>query len=299
MSNLKRFRNLNILMKDATIQKLKDYFKQRDDVSMAFLFGSQAKDTTHIGSDADIAVYFTPSSRYVDWEEAIEYPEETNIGNDVEHIIGLPTDLVVLNRAQSVFASEIVATGIPLVIKDDNIHWRFSRMVEDATEDMRIISKDWSDIRARSESLSEKDKIKLRRVNDFIELNLKDFNKYKKVDQFTYDRTDSIRRELERWVETLAMALIDVAKIILASEKKIVMEESYVDMARQLGLAMRFEKKDMDMLGNFAKLRNLLAHEYPDLRYAKIKVFLDDAEPIYRNILTFSKDYIANQKNND
>jgi len=28
-------------------------------------------------------------------------------------------------------------------------------------------------------------------------------------------------------------------------------------------------------------------------------VFLDDAEPIYRNILTFSKDYIANQKNND
>lgn len=282
-------------MKEETMQKLKDYFEKREDISMAFLFGSQAKNTTHIGSDADVAVYFKPADRYVEWEEQKEYPDETDIANDVEHIIGLKTDLVVLNRAPSVFAADIVDTGMPLVIKDDSIHWRFSRMVEDATEDMGIISKDWSDIRARSQSLSARDEIKLRKVIDFIEFNLKDLERFREVDQTTYERVINTQRELERWSETLAMAMIDIAKIILASEKKIVMEESYVDMTRQLGFAMGVNENEVKLLGDFAKLRNVLAHEYPDLRYAKIRVFLDNADKLYAKVLKFAKDYITKQ----
>ena len=279
------------------IQKLKDYFEKREDVSMAFLFGSQAKGTAHIGSDADVAVYFKLPSHYIEWEEGKEYQNESEISNEVEHIIGLPTDLVILNRIPSVFASDVVNSGIPLVIKDDSIRWRFSSMVEDATEDMRIIAKDWAEIRARSQSLSSKDEIRLRKIIDFIDHNLKDFKRFKEVDQFTYERTDQIRRELERWVETLSMAMVDVAKIILASEKKIVMDESYIDMARQLGFAIGVNEGEVKLLADFAKLRNLLAHEYPDLRYAKVKVFLDNAEVVYKKILTFAKEYI--EKNNN
>ena len=42
------------------LEILKEYFEKRDDVLMAFLFGSYAKATTHKESDVDIAVYCVP-----------------------------------------------------------------------------------------------------------------------------------------------------------------------------------------------------------------------------------------------
>ncbi|MBF8277415.1 MAG: Polbeta protein [Candidatus Brocadiaceae bacterium] len=36
---------------------------------MAFLFGSYAKATAHRESDVDIAVYFRPKTKYLEWEE--------------------------------------------------------------------------------------------------------------------------------------------------------------------------------------------------------------------------------------
>jgi len=42
------------------IKALKDYFARRNDVSMAFVFGSRAKNSAVKISDWDIAVYFKP-----------------------------------------------------------------------------------------------------------------------------------------------------------------------------------------------------------------------------------------------
>ena len=59
------------------IKQLKTYFENRDDIVMAFLFGSQAKGRAHQGSDWDIAVYFKPKVVSVEWEEqGREYLEE-------------------------------------------------------------------------------------------------------------------------------------------------------------------------------------------------------------------------------
>lgn len=49
---------------DQTIQALKEYFTKRDDVVMAFLFGSRAKGYARITSDWDIAIYFKPLSSH-------------------------------------------------------------------------------------------------------------------------------------------------------------------------------------------------------------------------------------------
>jgi len=51
------------------LKNLKDYFEKRDDVLMAFLFGSYAKSMPHIESDIDIAVYFRTKSNRLEWEE--------------------------------------------------------------------------------------------------------------------------------------------------------------------------------------------------------------------------------------
>jgi predicted nucleotidyltransferase len=48
---------------------LKEYFEKREDILMAFLFGSYAKAISHRESDVDIAVYFRPRSGFLEWAE--------------------------------------------------------------------------------------------------------------------------------------------------------------------------------------------------------------------------------------
>lgn len=51
--------------REQKIEQLKDYFAERDDIVMAFLFGSRAKSRSQALSDWDIGVYFTPESASV------------------------------------------------------------------------------------------------------------------------------------------------------------------------------------------------------------------------------------------
>jgi len=275
------------------IQKLKDYFAARENVSMAFVFGSQAKETMHRESDLDIAVYFKLAGPALEWEENQEYHTEAEIEEVVGKISGNNVDLVVLNRAPALLATEILDTGVPLIVKDRALYWRFYLMVSDAAQDYLVIANDWRLIRERSQSLSEPDRVRLLRLIDFIETNLAELPRFQAVDQQTYERVPDTRRNLERWTETLATTLIDLAKIILASEKKITLQQSYVELTKQLGFAAKLEPAETELLSEFSKLRNLLAHEYLDLRYAKIRRFLDRADVLYPKILTFTKNYLG------
>jgi len=44
-------------MKEEILEKLKDYFNKKENVIMAFLFGSLSKGKVHRHSDIDIAIY--------------------------------------------------------------------------------------------------------------------------------------------------------------------------------------------------------------------------------------------------
>ncbi len=277
------------------IKELKNYFTDREDVSMSFVFGSQAKETSHRGSDLDLAVYFQPDGPALEWEESQERRAETEIEEAVKKIANIDIDLVVLNRAPAILATEILESGTPLVVKDQTLYWRFYLIVSDAAQDYITIAEDWRLIRERSRSLSQPDRVRLIRLIDFIETNLVELPKFQKIDQATYERTADTRRNLERWTETLATTIIDLAKVILASEKKITLQQSYVELVKQLGFAARLDQSDTELLAEFSKLRNLLAHEYLDLRYVKIRRFLDRAGELYPKILTFTKEYLESQ----
>lgn len=275
-----------------TLQKLKDYFALREDITMAFIFGSQAKNSAIAESDTDIAVYFKPESRYLEWEEAREYPATNDVWGAVGKIAKTEnTDLVVLNKAPSSLAKEILETGIPLLIRDRQLYWRFLFLVSDAAEDFIHIAQDWWQIRARSQSLSENDRLQLLRLLDFIKTEMADLSRFQKVDQRTYQNDRDTQRNLERWVERLAIALIDIAKVILSSEKKKAIQQSYKDMVTAFGWTMGVAEPTIKIMGDFAELRNLLAHEYLDLRYAKIRPFLDHAESVYTSVIAYAKQY--------
>ena len=90
------------------IELLKDYFAGRDDVVMAFVFGSYASGREVSESDFDIAVYFRPGMG--------EIRKEDEIWSDVSGIVKKEVDLVCLNNAPASLVSDVIKSGIPPAI---------------------------------------------------------------------------------------------------------------------------------------------------------------------------------------
>ncbi len=270
------------------VDQLKKYLQDRGDIVMVFILGSQARKQAIAESDFDIAVYYKTKGRELEWEKKCEYPNEDSLGLEIQKIVGLPVDLVVLNRAPANFAAEIIRTGVPLIIKDKNLYWRFFLLVSAAADEFRDVVHDWLIIRERSASLSEEDRRRLIRAVDFLESELKESSKFNALSQREYEIDSDKRRNIERWVENIVNASIDIAKIILASEKK-PLPETYAEVILNLGLLEEFNNEASRQLAEFARLRNILAHEYLDLRYYKIKKFSGEAERLYSVLLKFAK----------
>lgn len=277
---------------DILMQKLKKYFEERDDILMAFMFGSYIKGQQTSESDFDIAVYFKPKDKTLEWETTDSYPDEDKIWGDIEKIIGYRTDFVVMNRAPSTLAYSIIQEGLPIAIKNRAFYLRFFLMISSAAEYFRDFTKDFWEIKQRSSSLNEIDKDRLIRIIDFLDAELKDYNKFIEIDQIKYQSDVTLKRNVERWVENIVNSAIDIAKILLASEKKKI-PHTYRETMRELELIEGFNRETANGLADFAKLRNILAHEYLDIRFEQIKKFVQTSEPIYKDLLKFTKDFIS------
>ena len=273
-----------------TIQKLKNYFASRDDVSMAFLFGSQAKGTTHAESDVDVGVYFTPQGRRFDLEENKEYPNENKIFDDVERVTNKKVDLTVLNQAPAGLAFSIVNEGVPIIVKDRGVYLDFLLASSDLAEDFRNFTFDWWAIRERSHSLTDQDKQRLIERLAFVENELTERDKFKAIDQRTFmdENNRSPRRDMERWAENILNATIDISKIMLASEKKSIPQTSE-DNLRMFGYVVGFDEATVETFASWGKFRNSLAHDYLDIRFSKLYKFIDAMEQIYPMFLKFVK----------
>ncbi len=270
---------------------LKAYFTKQPEIVMAFIFGSVVKGQETQESDVDIAVYFKPSGPELEWEDEKEYPEEDRIWDEVEKIIGHRTDLVVLNRAPATLAYSVFHQGKPIVIKDETLYQRLFLLISSAAEDFRDFAADFSRIKARSASLNEIDKNRLIRLIDFLESELVDYSKFSNLDQRTYESDTDKRRNLERWAENMVNSSIDLAKIILASEKKTI-PQTYREILQALSMIDNFPVAVAEELAQFAKLRNILAHEYLDLRFQKLKKFIAGSETLYKQLVAFTRVFI-------
>ena len=99
---------------------------------------------------------------------------------------------------------------------------------------------------------------------------------------------------MERWIENIINSSIDISKIILVSEK-IPAPDTYKELVASISLVPGFDKKGMDKLSEWVRFRNIIAHEYLDIRWASIKKFIDEAEPLYRSFLKNVKEYLDRQ----
>lgn len=130
--------------KDKTATKLRKYFTNREDIVMAFLFGSWAKGEEGIESDADIAVYFKPGTDVLEWEANTYYIDENSIWLEIERIVQREVDLLVLNRASATVADSALK-GIPIIIKDRSLYMNFLlRITSEAIDFRDWIERYWS-----------------------------------------------------------------------------------------------------------------------------------------------------------
>jgi len=265
-------------MNEQELAKLSAYFAQNDSVVLAFLFGSRAQGRERVQSDWDIAVYLKEENEAT----------ENAIWRDVEKLLGAEVDLVVLNRTPATLAWEIIRKGTPLAIKDRNVY--LDQLLGTSDEAERFIEdmQEYYNIYQRSASLNEIDRLRLTRIITFLEEEIKDYAVFSTLSWKEYSENRSKKREVERWIEQLITAVVDIAKTIVASEHKET-PATYRETVEVLGTIKPFDQTLTQDLALWTRVRNILAHEYLDLRWKNIDGFIHKTEPMLRELVEKTK----------
>lgn len=125
----------------------------------------------------------------------------------------------------------------------------------------------------------------------FFERELEDWVSFKSLSWEEYNKERDKRRNVERWIENIVNSSIDIAKIILASEN-LPLPDTYKEIIISLSLTSGFDKENIDHLSEWVKLRNIISHEYLDIRWNSIKKFIEETELVYRNFFGNVKKYL-------
>lgn len=251
----------------ATVRSALDEFP---DISFAFLFGSAASERLRADSDIDLAVY--GSSEGLEIESDRRLVHEIDIQIAVERATGRNVDLLVLNRAPATVCSAALLHGLPVLVRNGSLYSRYFLAVTSVAIDFLETEREFRRIRDRSASLSDIDRNRLLRILEFIQQELEDQPEFETVTHHRYQSDRGMRRNLDRWVEILINAGIDAAKIILASEHREV-PQTYGQILELIEETPPFDTLS-GRLKHLAALRNLMAHEYLDLRFTRVQEFV-------------------------
>lgn len=273
-------------MQSKTLKTLQKYFKKERSVVLAFVFGSFAKGVAAKDSDCDIAVYLSPADYKTKKQEL-----QDKIYLDMARIVKKEIGLVCLNTAQASLVSNIFKTGIALVIKDKKLYWELYLKTSLEAEDFFCFAKDFLEIYQKAKSLAPEEKTKLMERFQLLDSELEEIETFQKLTFKEYQEEKIKRRNIERWAENIINALIDISKIVLASEKKR-MPRAYEESLFDFGMLMRLDEKESRKFARFANLRNILAHEYLDILYERIQRFIREFPAIYIKIFEFLNEYL-------
>ena len=122
--------------------ELREYFEKKEEVLMAFLFGSWAKNQEGLESDLDVGVYFRPKTETLEWQSDSYYESEKKIWMELEQMADREIDLLVLNRAPATVA-DAVLRGIPIVIKSQNLYMDYLLRITSEAIDFRACVEDY------------------------------------------------------------------------------------------------------------------------------------------------------------
>lgn len=142
-------------------------------------------------------------------------------------------------------------------------------------------------------TLEQADKERLARIIDFSKSELSDIEtKFKNIDFKAYSSDRSLARDLERCIENIVNSSLDAAKIILVHEK-LPMPETYKEYFMRLFSKSIIDEETASSLSDGVKLRNILSHQYLDIRWDRIKKFLNNDWKLYGKFIDVLKKNIS------
>ena len=131
------------------------------------------------------------------------------------------------------------------------------------------------------------DKSKLIPYVDYLEKELPYRSVYEEeVDFKVYHAQRSKRLEVERWVESLINATLDICKILLTIREEQIPETSR-EILFQIGSRIYDREEQAVTFSELAKIRNTLAHRYLDIRWVDIKRFMQMVPELYPAFINF------------
>ncbi|MGB9877614.1 MAG: type VII toxin-antitoxin system HepT family RNase toxin [bacterium] len=125
----------------------------------------------------------------------------------------------------------------------------------------------------------------------FLEEEVEDYSIFKGLTWEMFNKDRNKRRNVERWVENIISSTIDIAKLILSLEG-LKLGETYREMILRLSLVEGFPREDIQELARWVPLRNIIAHEYLDIRWSSIRRFIAESEQAYRRFISEVKAYL-------
>jgi uncharacterized protein YutE (UPF0331/DUF86 family) len=149
-------------------------------------------------------------------------------------------------------------------------------------------------ITRNGQNLRKENKVRLIKHITFLEKELEDWESFKSLSWEEYHKDRSKRRNVERWIENIVNSSVDIAKIIMVSES-MPLPETYREIVASLPLIPGFDRETTERLSEWVKLRNIISHEYLDVRWNSIRRFIEETEPVYKIFVEDAKIYI-NQK---
>jgi len=140
--------------------------------------------------------------------------------------------------------------------------------------------------------LREEFKQRLLRYIAFLEEELHDYSKFRLLRRSDYIADRDKRRNVERWIENIINSSIDISKVILTLEG-IALPDNYREIVSSICAIKELKAIDAEALSRWVRFRNIIAHEYLDLRWASIERFIQQTEPLYKSFLEEVKGYIG------
>ena len=122
----------------------------------------------------------------------------------------------------------------------------------------------------------------------FARVELEDLKEFGVISYQTYCDDRPKRRNVERMIENLFNAASDIAKVIIAGEN-LPVPETYRETYIVLGQLGFISQEVASQMANFSRLRNVLAHQYLDIRWEVIEGFLKDGISTVESFLNSSE----------
>ena len=124
--------NPSILSNLKLVKSLKTFFKRRQEILLAFLFGSSTRDRLRPSSDVDIGVLF----KTVPEMDALK-----DLTGELSSILKREVDLVVLNHASPVLKMQILKNGILIYSSSKKYFHQFFADTVNQYDDLKRIRK--------------------------------------------------------------------------------------------------------------------------------------------------------------